>query len=60
MVFKPNSKLRERHVTEHPGAGDAAFRFFLFIAVLGCVWTTVLHPLVPDMLGWMSALFGSG
>jgi hypothetical protein len=58
MVFKPSATLRES-APPRPGAGDRAFRLFLFLAVVGCLWTTVIQPKLPALSHWVQNLIGA-
>ena len=59
MVLKPSSTLPRGAGPPRIASGDAVFRFFLLLAVLGCVWTTIVDPRVPDFLQWAGRLLGS-
>lgn len=56
MVLKPSSTFREKPAVERFASGDVVFRFFIALAVLGCLWTTVVHPRLPALMHWLEAL----
>lgn len=58
MVFKPSATLREQ-APPRLAAGDRAFRLFLILAVVGCVWTTLVQPKLPALGAWVQSLVGA-
>ena len=58
MVFKPSTTLRESAPPRF-AAGDKAFRLFLALAVMACLWSTVIQPKLPALGAWVQNLLGA-
>ena len=59
MLLKPSATLRDRCDATRGVSGDTIFRFFLALSVIGCLWTTVVQPYLPDALHWVGAVLAS-
>lgn len=59
MLLKPSATLRNRGDTTRGVSGDTVFRFFLALSLIGCLWTTVVQPHLPDALHWLGAVIAS-
>lgn len=58
MVFKPSNTLREQAPPRFAG-GDRVFRLFLALAVVACLWSTVVQPKLPALSAWVQSLVGA-